>query len=265
MSWRRVFRNPDGNFKKEKQMRYGNLDGKIAVVTGGARGIGKASARLLAEAGATAVITDINMEGARASAQEFVSAGLQAGAFHLDVSSEASVKETLARVYETYKSIDILVNNAGILEPASIPEMTQEKWDRMLAINLRGMQFCSQHALAYMTKKTGGKIVNIASQAGQLGGFLAGVHYTAAKGGIIAASKAYARYCAQFQINVNCICPGFMLTDMTLERNDDPNLVPLKRLGTALDVAKAVYFLATDLSDYITGATIDINGGFYLR
>ncbi|MDR1626138.1 MAG: 3-oxoacyl-ACP reductase FabG [Spirochaetia bacterium] len=247
-------------------MRYGNLDGKVAIVTGSARGIGKASAQLLAEAGATAIITDINIEGARTAAREFASAGLKAGAFHLDVSSEASVKETLAEVYETYKSIDILVNNAGILDPAvSIPEMTQEKWDRMLAVNLRGMQFCSQHALPYMTKKPGGKIVNIASQAGQLGGFLAGVHYTAAKGGIIAVSKAYARYCAQFQINVNCICPGFMLTDMTRDRNDDPQIVPLKRLGTALDVAKAVYFLATDFSDYITGATIDINGGFYLR
>ncbi|MDR3200688.1 MAG: SDR family oxidoreductase [Spirochaetales bacterium] len=246
-------------------MKYGNLEGKIALVTGSARGIGEASARLMAEAGATAIITDINLDGAAATAKDFESNGLAAAAFHIDVSDEESVKKLMAQVYETYKSIDILVNNAGILDPTSIPEMTQEKWDRMLAVNLRGMQFCSQHALAYMTKKTGGKIVNIASQAGQLGGFLAGVHYTAAKGGIIAVSKAYARYCAQFQINVNCICPGFMLTDMTKDRNDDPNIVPLKRLGTALDVAKAVYFLATDFSDYITGATIDINGGFYLR
>jgi 3-oxoacyl-[acyl-carrier protein] reductase len=135
----------------------------------------------------------------------------------------------------------------------------------MLAVNLRGPQFCSQHVLPYMTKKSSGKIVNIASQAGQLGGFAAGVHYTAAKGGIIALSKAYARYCAQFQINVNCICPGFMLTDMTRERNDNPDIIPLKRLGAALDVAKSVYFLATSYSDYITGATIDVNGGFYLR
>jgi 3-oxoacyl-[acyl-carrier protein] reductase len=246
-------------------MRYGNLDGKIAIITGSARGIGLASARLLAEAGAVVIITDINAEGAQSAAKEFISAGLKAGAFHLDVSNEASVKKLMEQVYESHKSIDILVNNAGILDPTSIPDMTQEKWDQTLAVNLRGAQFCSQHVLPYMTKKTGGKIVNIASQAGQLGGFAAGVHYTAAKGGIIALSKAYARYCAPFQINVNCICPGFMLTDMTRDRNDDPQIVPLKRLGTALDVAKAVYFLATDFSDYITGATIDINGGFYLR
>ncbi|MDR1316811.1 MAG: SDR family oxidoreductase [Spirochaetales bacterium] len=246
-------------------MRYGNLDGKIAIITGSARGIGLASARLLAEAGAVVIITDINAEGAQAAAKELVSASLKAEAFHLDVSSEASVKKLMDQVYESRKSIDILVNNAGILDPTSIPEMTQEKWDQTLAVNLRGAQFCSQHVLPYMTKKPGGKIVNIASQAGQLGGFAAGVHYTAAKGGIIALSKAYARYCARFQINVNCICPGFMLTDMTRDRNDDPQIVPLKRLGTALDVAKAVYFLATDFSDYITGATIDINGGFYLR
>jgi 3-oxoacyl-[acyl-carrier protein] reductase len=246
-------------------MKYGNLDGKIALVTGSARGIGEASARLLAEAGAAAVIADIDFEGARKTAKKFTSDGLAAAAFPLDVSDEASVKKLMAEAYKKYGSIDILVNNAGILDPTAIPEMTQEKWDKMLAVNLRGMQFCSQHALVYMTKKTGGKIINIASQAGQLGGFAAGVHYTAAKGGIIAASKAYARYCAQFQINVNCICPGFMLTDMTRDRKDAPDIVPLKRLGTALDVAKAVYFLATDLSDYITGATIDINGGFYLR
>ncbi|MDR1904773.1 MAG: SDR family oxidoreductase [Treponema sp.] len=246
-------------------MNYKKLKNKIAIITGSARGIGEESARLLAEAGATTIIADINIEGAKVVAKNLELKNLKGIPFFLDISEESSVKKMMNEVFKIYGGIDILVNNAGILDPTPVPEMTQEKWDRMLEINLRGVQFCSQHVLPYMTKNSGGKIVNISSQAGQLGGFLAGVHYTAAKGGIIALSKAYARYCAQFQINVNCICPGFMLTEMTQGRKDDPNVIPLKRLGSALDVAKAVYFLSTDLSDYITGATIDVNGGYYLR
>lgn len=247
-------------------MKYCDLTGKVAVVTGSARGIGMESAKMLAEAGATAVICDLNMDGVAGTVQEFHRQGLKAIGLPLDVSAEESVKRLMAEVESQLGRLDILVNNAGILDPTSIQEMTVEKWDRMLAINLRGVQLCSQHAMPLMEKSApGGRIVNISSQGGQLGGFLAGVHYTAAKGGIIALTKAYARYCAPFQINVNCVAPGFMLTDMTKDRGDDPEVVPLKRLGTALDAAKAVFFLATGLSDYITGATVDVNGGYYMR
>ena len=116
-----------------------------------------------------------------------------------------------------------------------------------------------------MFERKYGKIVNVASQAGQLGGFLAGVNYTAAKGGVIALTKAYARYCAEYNVNVNCISPGFIETDMTKDRGDNAQSVPLKRLGTALDCAKAIYFLVSDMSDYITGSTIDVNGGYLMR
>jgi 3-oxoacyl-[acyl-carrier protein] reductase len=116
-----------------------------------------------------------------------------------------------------------------------------------------------------MIKNNYGKIINVASQAGQLGGFLAGVNYTAAKGGVLAITKAYARFCAGYNITVNCVSPGFILTEMTKDRNDNADMVPLKRLGTALDVAKSIYFLASDFSDYITGFTIDVNGGYLMR
>ncbi len=244
---------------------YTDLTGKVAIVTGSARGIGMESAKIMAEAGASVVISDVNAEGAARTAADLKQLGLDAISLPLDVSSEKSVKELIAGTVAAKGRLDILVNNAGILEPTPIPEMTVEKWDRMLAINLRGAQLCSQHALPHIIKQGKGKIINISSQAGQLGGFMAGVHYTAAKGGLIAITKGYARYCAQFQINVNCVAPGLMLTDMTKDRDNMPESVPLKRNGTALDAAKAVFFLATGLSDYITGATIDVNGGSSMR
>ncbi len=244
---------------------YTDLRGKVAIVTGSARGIGMESAKMLAEAGAAAIICDKNAEGAEKTAADLRGLGLDAIAFPLDVSSEESIKELIANTVTAKGRIDILVNNAGILEPTSIPDMTVEKWDRMLNVNLRGAQFCSQHALPHIIKNGKGKIVNLSSQAGQLGGFMAGVHYTAAKGALLALTKGYARYCAQYQINVNCVAPGLMLTDMTKDRDNMPESVPLKRNGTALDAAKAVFFLSTSLSDYITGATIDVNGGYYMR
>ncbi|MCC8189957.1 MAG: SDR family oxidoreductase [Planctomycetes bacterium] len=247
-------------------MRYTDLTGKVAIVTGSARGIGMESAKLMAEAGASVIICDVNVDGAEQTAADFRSAGLDATALPLDVTSESSVRAMIDATVERKGGINILVNNAGILDPSPIPELTVEKWDRMLNVNLRGAQLCSQHALPHLIAAgRGGRIIFISSQAGQMGGFLAGVHYSAAKGGLIALAKSYARYCAQYDITVNAVAPGFMLTDMTKDRENCPELVPLKRLGTALDAAKAVFFLASGLADYITGATIDVNGGFYIR
>ena len=246
-------------------MIHTDLTGKVALITGAARGIGMESAALLAESGAAVAVADVNLAGARATAEVFRDKGVDSAAFEVDVSSEESVKAMIGAAGEWKGRLDILVNNAGILDAATIPEMTVERWDRMLAINLRGVQLCSQHALPLLERDGGGKIVNLASMAGQVGGFLAGVHYTAAKGGIIAVTKAYARYGAPRGVNVNCVAPGFMRTEMTKDRADNSADIPLGRMGTALDAAKAVFFLATGLSDYITGATIDVNGGAYIR
>ncbi|WHH57026.1 SDR family NAD(P)-dependent oxidoreductase [Petroclostridium sp. X23] len=246
-------------------MRYGNLTGKIAIITGAARGIGQAAAQVLAAYGATVIIADLNYDSAVKTANELIADGLSAFAAKVDVMEKDSIQAMINTVVEKYGTIDILVNNAGILDATPIPEMSVENWDKVIDIDLRGTHLCSQLCLPHMMKNNYGKIINIASQAGQLGGFLAGVNYTAAKGGVIALTKAYARYCAQYNITVNCVSPGFIATEMTQSRNDNADTVPLKRLGTALDVAKSIYFLASDLSDYITGSSIDVNGGYLMR
>lgn len=246
-------------------MNLTDLSGKVAVVTGGARGIGMESGLLLAGCGAVVYLADINAESAESAAAEFRAKGYDAVGMKVDVADEESVKTMIAKAAGERGRLDILVNNAGILDPATVPELTAERWDRMLNVNLRGVQFCSQQAMPHLIAGGGGKIVNMASMAGQAGGWLAGVHYTAAKGGIIALTKAYARYAAPYRVNVNCVTPGFMRTEMTKDRADNSSDIPLGRMGTALDAAKAVLFLATSLSDYVTGATIDVNGGAYIR
>lgn len=242
-----------------------NLGGKIALVTGGARGIGMESGLLLARCGATVCFADVNADAAEATARELRGRNLDVGGFAVDIADEDSIKALMAEIDARHGRLDILVNNAGILDPAGVPELTAERWDRMLAVNLRGAQFCSQQAMPRLIAAGGGKIVNMASMAGQAGGWLAGVHYTAAKGGVIALTKAYARYGASYGVNVNCVAPGFMRTEMTRDRADNSADIPLGRMGTALDAAKAVLFLASPLSDYITGATVDVNGGSYMR
>ena len=246
-------------------MHLTDLTGKTALVTGGARGIGFESARLLAENGAAVAIADINLDEVKKAADELKRAGRVAVPLFVDVASEKSVKKMIEDAVAECGGLDILVNNAGILDIASVPEVTLEKWDHTINVDMRGVHLCSQNALPHLIKAGGGRIINIASLAGQIGGVAAGPHYSAAKAGVIGVTKSYARYGAQYGINVNCLAPGFMLTEMTRARNDDPGIIPLKKLGSALDVAKAVLFLATSMSDYITGATIDINGGYLMR
>lgn len=246
-------------------MKYGDLTGKIALITGAAQGLGEFIAQVLAEYGATVIVADINLSLAEATARRFCRQGLHAYAAEVDVSSKESVDAMMSFIGEKSGRLDILVNNAGILDQTPIPDLTVEAWDRVIDIDLRGTHLCSQAALPLMKDSGWGRIVNISSQAGQLGGFLAGVNYSAAKGGVLALTKAYARYAAQYNITVNCVSPGFMATEMTQGRSDNSDAVPLRRLGTPLDTAKAVYFLASDLSDYVTGTTIDLNGGYYMR
>jgi NAD(P)-dependent dehydrogenase (short-subunit alcohol dehydrogenase family) len=246
-------------------LKYGDLINKVAIVTGAARGIGKETARLLAEYGANVIIADMDYKAACETANSFKMDSLSAFAVEVDVIDKGSIESMVDAVTSKFGKVDILVNNAGILDNTPVLEMSVERWDKVIDIDLRGAHLCSQICLPYMIKNNYGKIINVASQAGQLGGFLAGINYTSAKGGVIAMTKGYARFCAQYNITVNCVAPGFMLTEMTKDRDDNSDSVPLKRLGTALDVAKSIYFLASDFSDYITGSTIDINGGYLMR
>jgi len=240
------------------------LHGRIAVVTGGSRGIGSATAEMLAYMGAYVIVADIDLDSAEISAANIRKNYGNASAFQVDISKEGSVVRLKEIINRDVGEVDILINNAGVLDSASIDEIMTADWDRVLDINLKGTFLCSKHFIESMIKKGYGKIVNISSLAGQIGGIKAGPGYTASKAGIIGLTKSFARYAAAYGINVNCICPGFIETEMTKGR-DDPSSVPLRRLGKPEDVAGAVCFLVSDLSGYITGATIDVNGGLCMR
>lgn len=241
-----------------------DLKDQIALITGAARGIGKASAKILAEHGAHAIIADLNEASAQEAAREFEQAGLAAEGVLMDVADPASISEVVADLVARHGQIDILVNNAGIVNFNRAGETTLDEWDRVIDINLRGVHLCSQNVIEHMISRRRGKIVNIASMGGQVGGLMVGPDYVSSKAGVIGLAKSYARYGAAHNVNVNAVAPGFIATDMTTGKFN-PEDVPLKRIGTAEDVAKVVYFLASALSDYITGATIDVNGGVYIR
>lgn len=245
-------------------MKYDDLKDKTAIVTGAARGIGFASAKLLAEHGATVVIADMRFTLAQESANALTGEGLKAVAAEVDVKSQESIDAMVEDVTAKHGRIDILVNNAGIADATPMLDLTQDAWDNLIDINLRGAQLCTQSCLKKMIGQGSGKLIFMASRAGEMGSPLVAPSYCASKGGILALAKSYALFCAPYNINANAIAPGFIETDMTKGR-DDPNSVPIKRLGTPLDVAKSVYFLASDLSDYVTGAVIDVNGGLYIR
>ncbi len=246
-------------------MKMGDLTGRVAIVTGGGSGIGRACSKTLAEYGAEVAVADINLEGAQKTASDIEAAGGKAYAVDLNVMELESVKQLMKTVEEKSGRIDILVNSAGILDPTRLPDMTVERWDRMIDINLRGTFFCCQQVVPYMEKNKKGAIVNITSQAGQVGGWMAGVNYSASKGGILALTKALARHCGPLGIRVNDVAPGQIATEMTAGRGDKPDGIAVGRLGTAQDVANCVYFLASDLSDFCTGMTVDVNGGQFMR
>jgi len=241
-----------------------DLEGRTAIITGSAQGIGAATAELLAGHGAAVVIADINADGARAKARELAGRGFQALALELDVRQKSSIDAMVSATLDRHGRIDILVNNAGIADKTPIPDMTVERWDRLIDLNLRGTHLCSQAVITHMMERGFGRIVNIASLAGQVGGLKIGPNYTASKAGIVGLAKAYARFGAPYGITANAVSPGFIETEMTRGR-DDPSEVLLGRLGTPGDVAKAVYFLVSPLADYITGTTIDVNGGLLMR
>jgi 3-oxoacyl-[acyl-carrier protein] reductase len=242
-----------------------DLKDRTAVITGAGRGIGAACAALLAEHGAAVVVADIDLPRAAGFANSLRARGFRAVPVEVDVASKGSIDAMVAASIEQFRRIDILVNNAGVIDATPIPEMSVDGWDRVLDINLRGVHLCSQAVVEHMVKNRSGKIVNVASLAGHVGGLRVSPNYSASKAGVMCLAKAYARYCARFGITVNAVAPGFIMTDMTVNSGYDPETVPLKRLGTPEDVANAVYFLASSMSDYVTGHTIDVNGGVLMR
>jgi 3-oxoacyl-[acyl-carrier protein] reductase len=245
-----------------------DLEGKVALITGGAQGIGKVTALLLAGKGADVAISDVNMEGALETAKEIEGLGRRGLALEGDVSNSADAQRIVAATAEQLSGIDILVNNAGITRDGLLVRMTEEDWDAVLNVNLKGTFNCTKAAVKHMMKRKSGRIVSIASVVGEMGN--AGqANYAASKAGIIGLTKSIAREYAQRGINVNAIAPGYIETPMTeaLEEKVKEELkaqIPMARLGSPLDVANAVHFLVSDASSYITGHVLNVNGGIYM-
>lgn len=240
----------------------------VALVTGAARGIGLAIARQLAETGMRVALLDVKPEAVEASARRLRADGVEAMSVAADVSDAETVRSAIAQVMEAWGRIDVLVNNAGICPMTPLDEITVEEWDLVLDVNLKGAFLCSQAVIPAMRDQQSGKIVNIASSAGQMGGISVGVHYSSSKAGILALTKSLARILAP-HIQVNAVSPGTTESAMTRSWSDETldsivRQIPAGRLGQPADVAAAVRFLASPEADFITGQTLSVNGGLLM-
>ncbi|UCF90376.1 MAG: SDR family oxidoreductase [Desulfobacterales bacterium] len=245
------------------------FQGKVAVITGAASGIGRETALILGQRGATVVLADIQEEAGQKTLRELQSQNIRAEFITNDVTRLDQIHALFATAIAHYAQVDILVNCAGIARRTPVPEITPEEWDLVFSINLKSAFFCSQAALNHMCARQYGKIVSIASASGKSGGVAVGAHYSASKAGIICMTKSLALYAAPYRINVNSVCPGPIATPMTEVWGDAVNtafaeMVPFKRYGTPGEVAEAIAFLASDRSQYITGETLDVNGGLIM-
>jgi 3-oxoacyl-[acyl-carrier protein] reductase len=241
------------------------LEGKVAMVTGGAQGIGKSVAKRLSSEGAVIAVCDMNLDRAKATAEEL---GGGSRAFFMNVADEEKVESAVNEVLAAFGKIDILVNNAGITRDNLMLRMKKEDWDLVLTVNLTGTFLTSKAVVRHMMKARSGSIVNIASVVGLMGN--AGqANYSASKAGVIGLTKTMAKEFASRGITVNAVAPGYIQTEMTEHLSEEAkqafmSVIPLKRPGAAEDVASVVAFLASTDASYLTGQVISIDGGMHM-
>lgn len=244
------------------------LTDKVALVTGGGRGIGEASARRLVEYGAKVILADMNLEAAQDVANDVNAHGGEARALEFNVAEFDTIPEKIAAAKAMFGRIDILVNVAGITGSTPIEEITLESWDRMMDIDLKSMFFVTQAVFAIMKEQGYGKLVHMSSLAALRGGRSSDASYACAKAGILNLSKCFALRGAPYHITSNAVCPGNILTPMgktlSWSKVDPKTYIPMGRYGTAEDIANAVLFYASDLSSYVTGDYMNVNGGLYM-
>ena len=253
--------------KAAEILRYG-LQGKIAIVTGAASGMGEATAKRLSQYGATVLVNDVN--STERIVEEIKRSSGKAIGYEADVADYRQVETMVKDTVSAHGRIDVLVNNAGILRRRkSIEDIEDAEWDLVMKINVKGVFNCCKAVLGYMKEQRGGKIVNVSSSAGRSTSELGGAHYTASKAAVLGLTRHLAKEAAPYNINVNSICPGLIDTPMVrqmtreeLERHLEE--IPMGRLGKPEEEAELVLFLVSDASSYINGATIDLNGASLL-
>ncbi|MEW6215362.1 MAG: 3-oxoacyl-[acyl-carrier-protein] reductase, partial [Nitrospirota bacterium] len=245
-----------------------DFKGQVAIVTGGARGIGKSIAEGLAKKGVNLAIADMNFDTANETAAGLIALGVKAIGIKLDVSTSEDVIRAFENIRKEFNRVDILINNAGITKDGLIIRMKEEDWDSVIDVNLKGVFLCSKEAIKEMSKQRYGRIVSITSVAAFMGN-PGQANYSASKAGIVGLTKTIAKEYASRGITVNAVAPGFIKTAMTDVlpegvKEEMKRLIPLGRFGTVEDVANAVIFLASPDSGYITGQVIHVNGGMYM-
>ncbi|MCH8018483.1 3-oxoacyl-[acyl-carrier-protein] reductase [candidate division KSB1 bacterium] len=244
------------------------LKDEVAIVTGSARGIGRAIALELVRNGAKLVICDLNMDDIQIVVDQFTEMGGEAKGFVSNVTQAEDAQQLIDKTIEAFGKVDILVNNAGITRDNLLMRMKEDEWDAVIAVNLKGTYNCIRAIAKPFIKQRSGKIINLASVVGQIGN--AGqVNYSASKAGVIGLTKSVAKELAARNVLVNAIAPGFIQTDMTAKltekaKEELTNAIPLGKLGQPEDVAKVVLFLASDDAAYITGQVINVDGGMVM-